>query len=255
MLDIENSEGCGCCNKPTHNEPTSEDLECCKQIHNINFSNYKNFKSFDFGEIFCNLDARFCLTDKINDKVFQYMIERAVNIETIHSGNNAICSIAQYGTPTMIKLMIDKNVDLSINSSFDGGKTQAGWKPIFYICMNYRTTPELVKYLLDKNVNFNLEDSYKRLPIQFLCKNKNFTPECLNYMISKGVLYNYTDKLGETPLLSACTAINLDIAQCLVSKGCKIPSCKQVEQYWFNHCSIVRPEDKKRVEDFIMSNQ
>ena len=48
MLDIENSEGCGCCNKPTHNEPTSEDLECCKQIHNINFSNYKNFKSFDF---------------------------------------------------------------------------------------------------------------------------------------------------------------------------------------------------------------
>ena len=42
-------------------------------------------------------------------------------------------------------------------------------------------------------------------------------------------------------------AINLDVVQCLVSKGCKIPSFKQVEKYWFGHCSIVRPEDKKEL--------
>lgn len=252
---MSDTRNCGCCNKPKHIEPTIEDYECCKRIHNIDASNYKKFKSFDFSEIFCNLDARFNFTDKIDDEIFQYMIERSVNIEKIVRGNKAIHSISRFGTPNMIKMIIDKNVDLSMNSSFDGGNTQNGWQPIFYICMNYRTTSELIKYLVDKNVNFELEDKYKRRPIQFLCENKNFTVECLEYMISKGTIYNYKDTLEETPLLNAFTSINLDIANFLIVHGCAIPSYKQIELYWHNRCSIVSPENKKKVEDFILSKQ
>lgn len=242
-----------CCSMPRHIEPTIEDLQCCKRIHNINNNNYEKFKTFDFGEIFCHLDARFNMNEKISDEIFSFMIERSVNIEKIYNGNKAIHIIAQYGTPLMIKLMVEKGVDLSMNASLDGGKTQNGWLPIFNICFNYMSTPDLIKYLLDKNINFNVKDINERRPIQFLCKNKNFTVECLNYMISKGVICNYEDKFGEYPVSNACISKNLDVAKYLIEKqNCVVPSIEKIKSYWHRHCSIISSEDIKKIENFII---
>lgn len=237
-----------------HEEPTEEQLKCCTSITNISYTNYHKFALFDFKSIFCCMDCRYSMNDKISPECFRYMIEHAVNLDSADRYNRPIHAIAYRGTSEMIELMVKKGVDLISRGSYDGGITQNSFDPVTAMCANYHhpLEPATIMRLIDFGVNFDFEYSYKKRPITLLCGHSNFTVECLEYMISKGVKYDFVDELDESPVLSALCHFNFPIAAFLIDVlHVKPPSYERVTKYWSQMCIYSSDSKKSDVQKFL----
>ena len=90
--------------------------------------------------------------------------------------SNIIKELCYYSTPEIIKYIIDKGVNLEVETNYK-------WRPIHFVCRY--STPEIIKYLIDKGVNLEVEDNEKKRPIHYICRYS--TPEIIKYVVDKGV--------------------------------------------------------------------
>jgi len=112
-----------------------------------------------------------------NDNIIKYVIDNCIDLEVAGGVREykPIHLVCQYGSPDVIKYMVNKRVDLKCTAKYN-------LRPIYFICKHQ--SAEMVKFFCDRGVDFEFRDFFGRTPLHIACKYNNY--EAVRYMIKKG---------------------------------------------------------------------
>ena len=142
-------------------------------------------------------------------EIIKYIIDKNVNLEVESNKSwRPIHYICQYSTPEMIQYIIDKGVNLEVSNI-------NGWRPIHFICKY--STPEMIQYIIDKGVNLEAKTNHGWRPIHFICRYS--TPEMIQYIINKGVDLEVSTNYGWNPIHIICKHSTPEMIEYIIDKG------------------------------------
>ena len=143
---------------------------------------------------------------KSTDEKIKEVIDNMDLEETTKEEKQMINYVCRYGSPNMVKYIIDKGVELNHHDFYRA--------PIHEICV-YQP-PEIVEYIINKGADLEIENHKGYRPIHFICKYGS--KELIKYIIDKGV--NLEKGSSNTaPINIACKYQDLDTIKYMVEKG------------------------------------
>lgn len=199
-------------------------------IHDCNDDEYKNYMSDDDPTFFKELNIlklqnildknklylkkdKLCLIHYVfrygTPEIIKYLVDSDVDLKC--KDDDGLCLIhyiCRYGTPEIIKYIIDKNVDLEC-------ETKNGSRPIHLICRF--STPEMIKYIIDKNVDLECRHKDGWRPIHYICRLS--TPEMIKYIVDKNVNLECKTKDGWRPIHLICRYSTPQMIKYIIDKN------------------------------------
>ena len=159
------------CQKSTRHYDNSDKIN--EIIYQSEFMELINYTEFDWSLFgFRNIKKIIESHDLIS---FKYLINNTLNLEAVDKCR-LIHIACRYGSVKMVKLLIDKNVNLETENDDN-------WRPIHIAC-RYGSV-EMVKLLVDKHINLEAEISNGWRPIHFACCRKSV--KMVKLLIDKNV--------------------------------------------------------------------
>ncbi len=159
-----------------------------------------------------------CLGGKPNLEVLKLLLENDADPNTFCYRNGESCTplgniLNNYGSPEIIKLLIDKGARLTEKSSI---------RLVFSLACGYKgNTPnlELIKYFLDKGINPNFDTDYDgNTPLHVAVQNNAI--EIIKLLLSKKAKIKRNDA-SQSPLYFACLNGNPTAIKLLLENGAK----------------------------------
>ena len=175
-----------------------------RHIENKKFNKLLDYKKFSFNELY---DESFESLIRNGDaQIFSHVINNMINLE-FEDNWRPIHFVCRYGTFEMLKLLVDKGVNLECENNDK-------WRPIHFVCRH--GTFEMLKLLLDKGVNLECETNSKWRPIHFVCHYGTF--EMLKLLVDKGVNLECVTNSKWRPIHFVCRNGTIEMLQLLVNK-------------------------------------
>lgn len=170
-------------------------------------SSLKRYTKFDIVALRQNNSIN-TLLERHDDETLKYIFDHSDNLECRLNGRELIHVVCLYGTPSIVRYLIDKGINLE-------GNDDDSWRVIHYACRYSK--PEIVKLVIDKGVNLEAECSRKWRPIHFICRYS--TPDLIKYIIDKGVDLEATSDIGWRPIHFICKYSTPEMIMYIIDKG------------------------------------
>ena len=173
-------------------------------IDNSDYDLLLNYTEFDwilFGE---SIDK---LMENVTNDIMIHIINNTLDLACDTDTNKwkPIHYMCQYQSIDVIKLLIDKGVDLEC-------ETHDKWRPIHLVC-RYRSI-DAIKLLVDNEVDLECETDAKSKPIHLACTNQSI--DAIKLLVDTGVDLECEDDNKWRPIHYACRFRSIDAIKLLV---------------------------------------